>query len=178
MNFIAICLYSRYKRHEGFMIFFTLHTKGRGFIMSATIIVGVDGSEAGNRALSYAKRLATLIGDECTLELICVVEWSPYTFQTTEENALRKKNRQEELNNANSRVIEPALKSLEESGIKGHGRVMHGKVAQLLNSVALETNAEQIVVARSTEHGLSSRVFGSVTAHLVMSANVPVTVVS
>ncbi|MGB5995842.1 MAG: universal stress protein, partial [Marinomonas sp.] len=65
--------------------------------MSATIIVGVDGSEAGNRALSYAKRLATLIGDECVLELVCIVEWSPYTFQTHEENALRKKNRQEEL---------------------------------------------------------------------------------
>lgn len=146
--------------------------------MSATIIVGVDGSDAGNRALSFAKRLATLIGEDCTLELICVVEWSPYTFQTTEENALRKKNRQDELNNANSRVIEPALKSLEESGIKGNGRVMHGKVAHLLNSIALETNAEQIVVARSTEHGLSTRVFGSVTAHLVMSANVPVTVVS
>ena len=146
--------------------------------MSATIIVGVDGSDASSRALSYAKRLATLIGDECTLELVCVVEWSPYTFQTIEENALRKKHRQEEIAKAKERVIEPALKSLAEDGIKAEGRVLHGKVAHSLNTVAVEKNADQIVVARSSEHGLSARVFGSVTANLVMSASVPVTVVS
>ncbi|GAB3481304.1 universal stress protein [Marinomonas epiphytica] len=145
--------------------------------MSATIVVGIDGSEASSRALSYAKRLAGLIGEECTLELVCVVEWSPYTFQTTEENALRKKNRQDEVAKAQERVIEPALKMLSEVGIKAEGRVLHGKVAHSLNTVAVESNAEQIVVARSSEHGLSARVFGSVTANLVMSANVPVTVV-
>lgn len=146
--------------------------------MSATIIVGVDGSEAGNRALSYAKRLATLIGSECELQLICVVEWSPYTFQTTEENALRKKQKHIETQNAQDRVINPALDSLKEEGIKASGTVKFGKAATILNNIAVESNAEQIVVARSTEQGLSARVFGSVTASLVMSANVPVTVVS
>ncbi len=146
--------------------------------MSATIIVGVDGSEAGNRALSYAKRLATLIGSECELQLICVVEWSPYTFQTTEENALRKKQKHIETQNAQDRVINPALESLKEASIKASGTVKFGKAATILNNIAVEHNAEQIVVARSTEQGLSARVFGSVTASLVMSASVPVTVVS
>jgi nucleotide-binding universal stress UspA family protein len=146
--------------------------------MSATIIVGVDGSEAGNRALSYAKRLATLIGSECELQLICVVEWSPYTFQTTEENALRKKQKHIETQNAQDRVINPALESLKDAGIKASGVVKFGKAATILNNIAVENNAEQIVVARSTEQGLSARVFGSVTASLVMSASVPVTVVS
>ena len=146
--------------------------------MSAKLIVGIDGSDAGERALAYAKRIASLIGDECSLELVCVVEWSPYTFQTAEENATRKKDRQDEKANANERVIQPALKALEKAGIKAEGRVMHGKVASILNSIAVETNADQIIVARSTEQGLSSRVFGSVTANLVMTASVPVTVVS
>lgn len=146
--------------------------------MSATIIVGLDGSEAGNRALAYAKRLATLIGEECTLELICVVEWSPYTFQTAEENASRKSHRKTELESANARVVQPAIESLKADGIKANGRVLHGKVAQLLNNIAVETNAEQVIVARSSEQSLSARVFGSVTANLVMSSNVPVTVVS
>jgi nucleotide-binding universal stress UspA family protein len=146
--------------------------------MSATIIVGMDGSEAGNRALSYAKRLATLIGSECELQIVCVVEWSPYTFQTPEENSLRKKQKQVETQNAQERVIDPALASLQEAGIKASGTVKFGKAAAILNNIAVENNAEQIVVARSTEQGLSARVFGSVTANLVMSANVPVTVVS
>jgi len=146
--------------------------------MSAKLIVGIDGSEASQRAVAYAKRLAILIGKECTLELVCVVEWSPYTFQTAEENDTRKKHRQEEKTNADERVIQPALTALHEAGVKAEGRVMHGKVANLLNSIAVETNADQIIVARSNEQGLSSRVFGSVTANLVMTANVPVTVVS
>lgn len=146
--------------------------------MSATIIVGMDGSEAGNRALSYAKRLATLIGSECELQIVCVVEWSPYTFQTPEENSLRKKQKQVETQNAQERVIDPALAALKEAGIKASGTVKFGKASTILNNIAVENNAEQIVVARSTEQGLSARVFGSVTANLVMSANVPVTVVS
>lgn len=146
--------------------------------MSAKLIVGIDGSDAGERALAYAKRIASLIGDDCSLELVCVVEWSPYTFQTAEENATRKKHRQEETASANERVIQPALKALKEEGIKAEGQVLHGKVASILNNIAVEKNADQIIVARSTEQGLSSRVFGSVTANLVMTANVPVTVVS
>ncbi|MBJ7536692.1 universal stress protein [Marinomonas transparens] len=146
--------------------------------MSATIIVGVDGSEAGDRAVAYAKRLANLIGSECKLELVCVVEWSPYTFQTPEENSLRKKQKEVETQSAQERVIEPALKALKEAGIDASGYVKFGKASTILNNIAVEGNAEQIVVARSTEQGLSARVFGSVTANLVMSSNVPVTVVS
>lgn len=146
--------------------------------MPVTIIVGVDGSDAGNRALAHAKRLATLIGDSCSLVLVCVVEWSPYNFQTVEENALRKKHKQEEVHSATERVITPLLTALKEEGIQAEGRVVHGKPAAILNKIAIEKQADQIVVARSTDHGLSARVFGSVTAQLVMRAEVPVTVVN
>ena len=75
-------------------------------------------------------------------------------------------------------MIEPLLQELKAEGIKAEGKVVHGKAAAVLNNAAVEANAEQIFVARSADHGLSARVFGSVTAQLVMSANVPVTVVS
>ncbi|AJQ96253.1 MULTISPECIES: universal stress protein [Gynuella] len=145
--------------------------------MSTTLIVGIDGSEAGQRALAHAKRLATLIGD-CTLTLVYVIEWSPYSFQTPEENALRKKRREEAVVKARTRVIEPNVENLIKEGFQAEGVVLHGKVAQSLNSVALEKNADQIIVARASEHGLTARVFGSATANLVMHASVPVTVVS
>lgn len=146
--------------------------------MTATYVVGVDGSDASNRALAFAKRQALLVGDGCTLMLVCVVEWSPYKFQTHEENSLRAKQKKDEVKLANERVIEPLVAALKAEGINAEGRVVHGKAATALNNIAVETNAEQIFVARSADHGLSARVFGSVTAHLVQSATVPVTVVS
>lgn len=144
--------------------------------MSSSLIVGLDGSGSGERALAHAKRLAGLIGD-CTIELIYVIEWSPFTFQTPEENESRHKRREEEIEIAMSRVIEPALAALKKEGVSANGRVRHGDAAEILNAAATEENAEQIIVARSSEGGLVQRVFGSVTASLVMNASVPVTVV-
>ena len=50
--------------------------------------------------------------------------------------------------------------------------------AEILNAIALEHRAEQIVVARGSEGGFASRAFGTVAIKLVSSASVPVTVVS
>jgi nucleotide-binding universal stress UspA family protein len=144
--------------------------------MTTKIIVGLDGGGAGKRAVDYASSMAKLIGD-CEIILVYVVEWSPYSFQTPEENAERHKRREAEIQTALSRVVEPAVKSLNEAGFKARGIVRHGHVAETLNGTATEEAAAQIVVARATDGGLMQRFFGSSTANLVMHANVPVTVV-
>jgi len=145
--------------------------------MTNKLIVGLDGIEPGDRALTHAKRLSKLIGD-CTIELVYVIEWSPYSFQTPEENAMRHKRKKEEIKTATERVIAPALTALKKEGYTANGHVFHGDAAELLNSVAVEQKAEQIIVARSKESGFAAKLFGSVTAKLVMSADVPVTVVN
>ncbi len=144
--------------------------------MSATLIVGLDGTESGNRALTYATKLANLIGG-CELVVVYVIEWSPYTFQTAEENSQRHKRREEETKMAMERIIDPAVASLKADGLNARGIVRHGDVAELIDKVAIEEKAEQIVVARSSEGGFVKRVFGTATANLVMHASVPVTVV-
>lgn len=145
--------------------------------MSSTLIVGLDGGAFGERALAYAKRLAKLIG-ECHIELVYIIEWSPYRFQTAEENAKRGNERKKEVALAKERVIDPALEILKAEGYTAGGRVQHGSVAEILNNVAVDLHAEQIIVARSSDNGFTARVFGSSTANLVLSASVPVTVVS
>lgn len=144
--------------------------------MTTKLVIGLDGHGSGDRALAYGKRMADLIGD-CELLIIYVIEWSPYSFQTAEENAQRHKRREEEISTAMDRVVTPATQGLEKNGIKARGMVRHGDVADILNAVSLEENAQQIIVSRSSEGGFAKRLFGSSTANLVMSASVPVTVV-
>ena len=144
--------------------------------MSAKIVIGLDGSGSGERAVAFAKKQAKQIG-KCELIAVYVIEWSPYSFQTPEENEQRHKRREEEIAAAESRVVAPAVKAIKADGFSARGVVKHGDVADLLNAVAVEEDADQIVVARTSEGGFASRLFGSSTANLVMTATVPVTVV-
>ena len=144
--------------------------------MGLKLVVGLDGGGSGERALAYAKQLARLV-EGTELLLVHVIEWSPFTFQTAEENAERHKRREEEIETAHARVLDPAVSAAEAEGFEVRGIVRHGQVADLLNNVALEEKADQIVVARATAEGLAALVFGTSTVKLVMSASVPVTVV-
>lgn len=144
--------------------------------MSTKLVVGLDGSDGESRAVTYSKKLAKLIG-KCELILVYVIEWSPYSFQTPEENAERHKRREQEISAATTRVVDPAVESLRKEGFDARGVVRHGHVADLLAQIAVEESADQIIVARTSGGGLAQRIFGSSTANLVMHASVPVTVV-
>ncbi len=145
--------------------------------MTATLVVGLDGHGSGERALAHAQHLAKLIGD-CELVVAYIVEWSPFSFQTAEENAERHKRREEEISTATERVVDPAVAKLKDAGLKVSGIVRHGDVADALNAISTEQKADQIIVGRSSDGGFAQRIFGSATSNLVMSASVPVTVVS
>lgn len=145
--------------------------------MTTKLLIGLDGHGSGERALAYATRMAELIG-KCELIVVYVVEWSPFSFHTAEENAERHKRREEEIATATKRVIDPAIAKLAKSGITARGMVRHGDVAETIIRIADEEKAQQIIVSRSSEGGFSNRIFGSSTSNLVMGANVPVTVVN
>lgn len=142
-----------------------------------TILVGLDGHESGERALAHAQKQAKLIG-ECDLAVLYVIEWSPFSFQTAEENEKRAKRREEEITLAKERIVDPALAALKEAGITASGMVKHGDVADTINRIAKEGKVDQIVVGRASDGGIGKRIFGSSTSNLVMSAVVPVTVVA
>ena len=106
-----------------------------------------------------------------------VIEWSPYTFNTPEENEQRHKRREEEIETATKTMLTPTLEKLKAASVNAEGLVRHGNVADVLNALASEFEADQIVVGRVGESGLKSLIFGSVTSKLVQTAKVPVTVV-
>jgi len=144
--------------------------------MTVKLVIGMDGEGSGGRALNHAKKMAERM-EACELLVVYIIEWSPFTFQTAEENAQRHLRREEELEVATSRVVDPAVKELTDAGFKASGIVRHGDVAETLNAITVENGGEQIIVGRSSEGGFTKRIFGTSTANLVMHADVPVTVV-
>ncbi len=141
-----------------------------------TFIVGLDGSEAGSRALAFAKERAKAVGD-AAIAICYIIEWSPFTFQTPEENEQRHKRREDEIAMAHERVLDPAVTQCKSEGFTAEGIVKHGDAADLLDAIAKEQGASQIIVGRVGARGLKERVFGGVTGRLVASASVPVTIV-
>ena len=142
---------------------------------SECFLVGIDDSDCCRRALEFAERRAKAM--DARLVLAYVIEWSPYSFNTPEENEQRHKRREEEIAVANTSVLQPALASLKHSGLEAEGVVRHGNVADVLTDLAQEYGAVQIVVGRVGASGLKSLIFGSVTSKLVQISRVPVTVV-
>lgn len=141
-----------------------------------SILVGLDGSTAGERALAQAKKLSTLIGN-CELVLAFVIEWTPYSFHTPEELAERHKRRESEIDQAHACILQPAAKALEAEGFKVSTVVRHGDPADLLDKVARETGASFIIVGRTGHRSLRDRLFGSVAGNLAAAASVPVAII-
>ena len=143
--------------------------------MSDKILVALDGSEGGRRALSVAVDHARLT--KSNLLLAYVIDWSPYSFHTPEELSERHKRRESEIQRANDSVLHPEASALADSGVPVETVVRHGKIAETLVELSEEHNASQIYIGKLGESRMRSMIFGSVTAALVQTSSVPVTVV-
>ena len=100
--------------------------------MSEVMIVGVDGSEPGMRAAEFAANVAS--AHNAKLLIVYIIEWSPYTFNTPEENEQRHNRREREIEAANSSVLQPLVEKLSGCGASVEGLVLHGHPAKMLNS--------------------------------------------
>ena len=137
-----------------------------------TVVVGVDGSEAGERAARFASRIVR----GGTLVVACVVPWSPFAVQTGEENEQRRVTKQRETEDAH-RVVDPLVDAFTAEGLKAEGVVRHGHPAETLSDLAREHGADHLVVGRVGQSKVRSLLFGSTPGNLIQIAMVPVTVV-
>jgi nucleotide-binding universal stress UspA family protein len=151
------------------------HKKGDYTKMNNTFMLAVDGSSGSDRAVNFAIERAKK-GD-ADVVVVYVIEWSPYSFNTPEENAERHKRREEEIAKALKGVVEPVAAKLKKEKLRCKTMVHHGHPAETLARLAEEHGAAQIFIGRRGETGLRSMLFGSVVANLVQTSPVPVTVV-
>lgn len=143
--------------------------------MTDTLLVGADGSDGGVRAVEFAARRAK--DGNARLIVAYVIEWSPYTFNTPEENEQRHRRREEEISRAESEVLKPLVDSLTKDGLNAEGVVRHGHAAEVLSALATESNASQIFIGRRGLSKMKAMLFGSVAGSLVQISPVPVTVI-
>ncbi|ATG38758.1 universal stress protein [Phaeobacter piscinae] len=143
--------------------------------MASKIVVGYDGSTSARTALNFALDVAKAQGG--SIVVAHVLEWSPYSFLSASELAERHKRRTEELERAETALIQPLLKDLETSGVDVTATVKYGNIAEVLVSIAKSEGANHIVIGRTGHSALSSRLFGSVAGSLAQAAPVPITIV-
>jgi nucleotide-binding universal stress UspA family protein len=144
-------------------------------VMADSMLIGLDGSESSRRAVDVAVTHARAAGARVVVAY--VIEWSPFTFNTPEENEQRHRRREEELARAHSQVLDPLVAKLQAAGLEVEGVVRHGHAAEVLAGLAKEFGTSQIVVGRRGQSTIATLLFGSVAGTLVQIAPVPVTVV-
>lgn len=143
--------------------------------MANKILVALDGSDGSKRALNAAAEHAKLTGSD--LVLAYVIDWSPYSFHTPQELEERHQRRESEIQRANDSVLNPEIAALEAEGIKVETVVHHGKIAETLLDLGDQHGISQIYIGRRGESRVHAMIFGSVSAALVQTSSVPVTVV-
>ena len=143
--------------------------------MANKLLVALDGSDGSKRALAAAVEHARLTGSD--LVLAYVIDWSPYSFHTPQELEERHKRRESEIERANDSVLNPELAALQAEGLKVETVVDHGKIAETLLDLGNQRDVSQIYIGRRGESRMHAMIFGSVSAALIQTSSVPVTVV-
>jgi nucleotide-binding universal stress UspA family protein len=139
------------------------------------LLVGVDCSGCSRRALEYAAHSA----GSSRLQLIVahVIQWSPFSFNTPQENEERHKRREAELDRAHQEIVDPEVTLLRGQGLDARGVVRHGHPAETLKAIAEEFGATDIIIGKTGSSRIRTQLFGSVGNTLVQISDVPVTVV-
>ena len=143
--------------------------------MTQCMLLAVDGSQGGDRALEYF--IAQVKDRGIKLVVAYVIEWSPYSFNTPEENAERHKRREGEISRAKKTIIDPAMEKLAGHNIKAESIVRHGAPVETLDELAKKHDVDQIVIGRRGQSGIKSLLFGSVAGSLIQTSEVSITVV-
>jgi nucleotide-binding universal stress UspA family protein len=137
------------------------------------IVVGVDGSDPGERALEWAIAEAKLRGVQLRLvsawHVPAVVYGGP-GFAPQIDEPLDKT-----FEEAAEEVVEAAAKRAREAGIEAETSVKQGQAAEVLMEAG--TNADLLVVGSRGHGGFAGLLLGSVSAQCAHHAQCPLVIV-
>ncbi len=143
-----------------------------------SVLVGVDRSDGSRRAVQFALERARV--NSWRVTIAHVINWSPYTFNTPEDNESRHAQRQAEIELAQAQFIDPTLTWIGSQAqfrdIEVTTVIRHGRASEVLADLA-EDGQDLLVVGRTGDSGLRTAIFGSTAYRLVQRAPVAVVVV-
>ena len=140
------------------------------------ILVPIDFSPPSDRALLYAKALATEF--TAPLELLHVIEDRLMAGPWPNEVYLGELPRiRENLVKEAERRLAETIESLANHGIKSTGQVLIGSPSQVIIEQADATNADLIVMGTHGRTGITHLLIGSVAERVIRHAPCPVFVV-
>ncbi len=143
--------------------------------MTQVLLVGIDCSDCSHRAVDYAANWARIAS--ARMYVVHIIEWSPFSFNTPQENEKRHQRREAELARAHSQILDPILADLKSKGVAAEGVVRHGHPAETLSALSAELNATNIIIGRKGQSPIKAKLFGSVASTLVQISDCPVTVI-
>ena len=117
--------------------------------MKNSFLLAIDGSSGSENAVGFAIDRAKRGGADIIVAY--VIEWSPYSFNTPEENETRHKRREEELNRAKA-IVQPIVDDLKSKGIDADCEIRHGHAGELLCEIAEDMKARQIIITLCSRH--------------------------
>ncbi len=139
------------------------------------VLVGVDRSEQSRRAVEFAADRAHQL--DLKVLVVHVIPWSPFSFNTPEENEHRSTRRAEEIAAATDQIVEPMAALLREKGVSVETLVRHGDPVDTLIEIANQRESGHIVLGRTGDSRVKQALFGSTPSQVVQHTTVPVTVV-
>jgi nucleotide-binding universal stress UspA family protein len=133
------------------------------------ILVGYDGSPAGDRAFASALELARAHGAEL---FVLTVARPPEIGDDVETEAVIENSR-----HYHRQLLAPLRRQVEQAGVKGHFEVAVGHPAEQILSKAEEHRADLVVVGDRGRSRFARLLLGSVSKNVVLYAQQPVLVV-
>jgi nucleotide-binding universal stress UspA family protein len=136
-----------------------------------TIVVGVDGSEHGERALDWAIKEANLRG--ARLRLVAAWHLPPTVYSGP--GYIPTLGTRESFEEFASEAAEAAATRAREAGVEADSLVREGQAAEILLEEA--ANADMLVVGSRGHGGFAGLLLGSVSAQCAHHARCPLMVV-
>ena len=143
--------------------------------MAQIILVGTDGSEGAERAIEFGLQHAK--NYSMALEIVHVIEWTPFSFELPEELEIRHKMRESEIKMAEEQIIAPILEKYGDQGVEVIGIVRHGDVSEVLCELAEAHEVAHIVVGKKGRSRIQELLHGNVVGRMVQVSRVPISVV-
>ena len=143
--------------------------------MTMKFLVGVDGSEGSLRAAEFAVRETKAHG--ASLTILHVIDWSGFEHLDMASLAERHNEKEAELNQAKTQILEPLAEKLDCDGITCDFVATHGHIAEKICWYAENEGIEHVFAGKRGRGTLASLILGSVSSSLAQSCPVPITII-